>query len=66
MVVIVYILNHIPEPKPSGSIRSTNVLSSRFVDARYNLASVHCSQVSMSMLKIRQINSGRAPAPLVT
>jgi hypothetical protein len=46
-------IRHIPYPNPSGSIRCANRLSCRFVDARYNLAPPHCSQVSMSMLKTR-------------
>jgi hypothetical protein len=47
------LIRHIRVPKPSGSIRCANRLSCRFVDARYNLAPPHFSQVSMSIPKTR-------------
>jgi hypothetical protein len=46
-------IRHIPVPNPSGSIRCANRLSCRFVDARYNLAPPHCSQVSISIPRTR-------------
>jgi hypothetical protein len=38
---------------PAGSRRCANQLSCRFVNARYNLAPPHCSQVSISIPKTR-------------
>jgi hypothetical protein len=46
-------IRHIRVPNSLGSNRCANRLSCRFVDARYNLAPPHCSQVSMSILKTR-------------
>jgi hypothetical protein len=46
-------IRHILVPNPSGSIRCANRLSCQFVDARYNLAPPHCSQVSMYIPKNR-------------